>query len=62
MDYDVRQTSRTLKHRIDHLKCLIDLLTHLRPCQDNLATDEYQEHDLRLDHTVDETGKQLRLV
>ena len=58
----MRRTSHTLKHRIDHLKCLIDLLAYLRPCQDDLAADEDQEHDLRLNHTVDETGKQLRLV
>ena len=58
----MRQTSHTLKHRIDHLKRLIDLLAHLGPCQDDLATDEDQEHDLRLDHTVDETRKQLRLI
>lgn len=58
----MRQTSHTLKHRVDHLKCLIDLLAHLGTCQDDLAADEDQEHDLRLDHTIDETRKQLRLI
>ena len=58
----MRRTSHTLKHRIDHLKRLINLLAHLRPCQDDLAADEDQEHDLRLDHTVDKTREQLRLI
>ena len=58
----MRQISHTLKHRIDHLKCLINLLAHLGPGQDDLAADEDQEHDLGLNHTVDETRKQLRLI
>lgn len=52
----------TLKHRVDHLKGLIDLLTNLCTSQDNLATDKDQENDLGLDHSVDETREQLRLI
>src|SRR5437868_2074162 len=52
----------TGKHRVDHLEGLVDLLTNLRTRQDNLATDEDQQDNLRLDHAVDEAGEQLRLV
>jgi hypothetical protein len=51
-----------LKHRVDHFKGLVYLLSNLGASQDDLAADEDQEHDLRLDHTVDETREQLRLV
>ena len=53
---------RTRKHRIDHLECLIDLLSHLGTSQDNLAAHEDQEYDLGLDHTIDQTREQLWLV
>ena len=52
----------TLKHRVDHFKGLVDLFTNFGTSQDNLAADEYQEHNLRLDHSVDETREQLRFV
>jgi len=52
----------TLKHRVDHLKGLIDLFPDFRASENNLATDEDQEDDLRLNHTIDETREQLRLV
>lgn len=52
----------TLKHRVDHLEGLVNLFSNLRASQDNLATDEDQEHNLWLDHSVDKTGEQLRLV
>ena len=51
-----------LQHRVDHLKSLIDLLADFGTGQDNLAADEDQKHDLGLDHTVDETREQLRLI
>ena len=53
--YATLQTAHTLKHRVDHLECLIDLLAHLRTSQNNLAAHEDQEHDLGLDHSVNET-------
>ena len=52
----------TLKHRVDHLKGLIDLFPDFCASENNLATDEDQEDDLRLNHTIDETREQLRLV
>jgi hypothetical protein len=55
-------TSHTLKHRVDHLECLIDLLSNLGTSQDNLAGDEDEKDDLGLDHTIDETREQLRLI
>lgn len=53
---------RTLKHRIDHLKRLIDLLSHLRTSQDNLARHEDKQDNLRLNHAIDETWEQFRLI
>jgi len=53
---------RTLQHGIDHLEGSVDLLSNLRAGEDDLAADEDQEHDLGLDHAVDQTGEQLRLV
>lgn len=52
----------TLKHRIDHLESLVDLFSHFGSGEHNLAADEDQKHDLRLDHTVDQTREQFRLV
>jgi len=51
-----------LKHRVDHFEGLVNLLSNLGASQDNLAADEDQEHNLGLDHTIDETREQLRLV
>lgn len=51
-----------LKHGVDHLKGLINLFTDFRTSEDNLATNEDEEHNLRLDHTIDETREQLRLI
>lgn len=52
----------TLKHRVDHLEGLIDLLSDLRAGQDDLARHEDEQDDLGLDHAVDETWEQLGLV
>lgn len=51
-----------MKHRVDHFEGLVDLLTHFRAGKDDLAADEDQEHNLGLDHAVDETREQLGLV
>ncbi len=56
------ETMHTLKDGIDHLESLVDLLSHFRTSQHDLAAHEDQEHDLWLYHSVDETGKQFRLV
>lgn len=52
----------TLKHGVDHFERLVDLLTDLGTGEDNLAADEDKKHDLGLDHAVDKTREQLRLV
>jgi len=54
--------AHTLKHRVDHPKGLVDLLSDFRTGQDDLATDEYQEDDLRFDHPIDQAREQLGLV
>jgi hypothetical protein len=51
-----------LQHRVDHLKGLVNLLAHLGAGEDDLTAHENEKHDLRLDHTVDETGEQLGFV
>ena len=61
--YKVRHVrERTLQHRVDHFEGLVDLLTHFRAGEDDLTADEDQEHNLGLDHAVDETREQLGLV
>ena len=59
---DKKAEEHTLKHRVDHFKGLVDLFPNLRTSQDNLARDEDEEDDLGLDHTVDQTREQFRLV
>lgn len=51
-----------MQHRIDHLEGLVDFFSNLGTSQDDLATDEYQEHNLGLNHAVDKAREQLRLV
>jgi hypothetical protein len=51
-----------LKHRVDHLESLVNLLTDFGTSEDDLAADKDKEHNLRLNHAVDETREQLRLV
>ena len=43
----------TIQHRVDHLERLVNLLSHLRTSQDDLAADEDEKHNLRFDHTID---------
>ena len=50
------------EHRVDQLKRLVDLLTDLGTSEDYLARDEDEQDDLRLHHTIDETGEEFRLV
>lgn len=52
----------TLKHRVDHFEGLIDLLSNLCASQDDLARHEDEQDNLGLDHAVDETREQFRLV
>lgn len=51
-----------MKHRVDHFKSLVNLLSHFGTRQDNLAGDENEQHNLGLDHTVNQTREQFRLV
>jgi len=51
-----------LQDGIDHFECLVDLFSDLCTGEDDLATDEDKKHNLRLDHTVNQTGEQFRLV
>lgn len=51
-----------MQHRVDHLEGLVNFLSDLGTCQDDLATDENKKHDLRFDHAVDKTREQLRFV
>lgn len=51
-----------MKHRVDHLEGLVDLLSNFRTRQDDLATDEDQKHDLGFDHSIDQAREQLRLI
>ena len=46
----------TVQDRVDHLEGLVDLLSNFRTSQDNLAADEYEKHNLRLNHTIDLEG------
>jgi len=50
------------EHGVDELESLVDLLADLGTSQDDLARDENEENDLRLHHTVDETGEEFGLV
>ena len=52
----------TGKHRVDHLECLVNLLSHLGASQHNLAANEDQQYDLGLHHAIDETRKEFGLV
>jgi len=55
-------TALTLKHRVDHLESLVDLLAHFGASEDDLAADKDEQHHLRLEHAVDQARKQLWLV
>ena len=46
----------TVQHWVDHLEGLVNLLSNFRASQDNLAADEDEKYDLRLDHTIDLQG------
>lgn len=46
----------------DHLKGLVDFLANFGASEDDLSAHEDEEYNLGLDHAVDETREQLRLV
>lgn len=52
----------TVQHRVYGLEGDVNLFTDLRARQDNLATDKDQENYLWLNHSVDQSREQLRLV
>lgn len=49
-------------HRIDQIEGLVDLFSDLGARQHDFARDKDEQDHLGLDHTVNETGKELRLV
>jgi hypothetical protein len=51
-----------LKHRVDHLESLVDFLAHLGASEDDLAADKDEEHNLGLEHAVDQAREEFRLV
>lgn len=51
-----------LQDGVDQLEGVVNLVADLGTSEDNLAAHKDQEHNLGLDHAVDETGEQLRLV
>ena len=54
--------SHTGKHRVDHLKGLINLLSNFGSRQHDLTAHENQKHNLGLDHAVDKTREQLWFI
>ena len=50
------------KHRVYSLEGLINLLSHLGARQHNFAAHKDQQHNLGLDHAINEARKQLGLV
>lgn len=52
-----RVVKLTLQHGIDHLEGLVDLLTNLGTGEDDLAADEDQEHDFRLQKQVSRVSR-----
>lgn len=51
-----------MQHRVDHFESLVDFLSDFGASEDNLAADEDEEHNLWLNHAVNKTREQLRLV
>ena len=51
-----------MTYRVNEFEGLVDLLSHFGSGKDNLAGDEDEQDDLRLHHTIDETGEEFRLV
>ena len=44
------------------VECFVDFRSDFGPGQDDFARDKDEEDDFGLDHSVDESGKELRLV
>jgi hypothetical protein len=51
-----------LKNRVDHLESLVNFLANLGSRENNLAADEDEKNNLRLDHAVDETREELGFI
>jgi len=51
-----------LENRVDGFEGVVYFFTNLRTSQDDLATNKDKKNDLGLDHSVDETREQFRLV
>lgn len=58
----IAKCRQTLKHRVDHFKSLVNLLPHFGTGQDNLAGNENEEHNLGLDHTINQTREEFGLI
>lgn len=43
----------TVQHGVNHLERLVNLFSHFRTSQNDLAANEDEKHNLRLDHSVD---------
>ena len=59
---NTRGTLHTLKHWIDGLKSRVNLISDLGSREHNLATDKDQQHNLGLDHAVNQAREKLGLV
>ena len=57
-----RWSAVTLKSGKDGLEGTVDFLSYFGTREDDFAADEDQEDDLGLDHSVDETREQFRLI
>lgn len=61
VSYSLR-LSEILQCWIDCLEGLVDLFSNLGASEHDLTTDEYQQDDLGLDHSVDKAREELRLI
>jgi hypothetical protein len=52
-------TALTDQHRVNLVKGHINFLADLCTGEDNLTRDKDEQHDLGLDHAVDEAGEEL---
>ncbi len=50
------------EHGVDELKGLVNLLADLGSCQDDLAGNEDEQHNLGLHHAVNETWEEFGFV
>ena len=52
----------TTQHRVYHFEGSIDLVSHFGACQHDLAADEDQQDNFRLNHAINEAREEFRLV